>query len=124
MRTFRYTPTPFCYSQTPFCTSAVVPGQLSSHFLKIVLLSLCMHLISKWRQYHFPFIFTLISPLCLDYICKIKCYLETTSSSNCYNSKRTTKFVAILEQGVLKLSNLQCAFRHCRCNHPTFFNAG
>ena len=25
----------------------------------------------------FPFVFTLISPLCLDYICKIQCYLET-----------------------------------------------
>ena len=81
-----------------------------------------MHLISKWRQYHFPLIFTLIIPLCLDYICKIHCYLETRHRGLIIIIEKEQQYLSPFwtEQGVLKLSNLQCTFRHCGCNHLTF----
>ena len=82
-----------------------------------------MHLISKWRQYHFPFIFKLIIPLCLDYICKIfHCYLETRHRGLIVTIEKEQQYLSPFwtEQGVLKLSNLQCTFRHCGCNHLTF----
>ena len=80
-----------------------------------------MHLISKWRQYLFPFVFTLISPLCLDYICKIQCYLETRHWGPIITVEKEQNLSPFwTEQGVLKLSNLQCTFRHCGCNHLTF----
>ena len=81
-----------------------------------------MHLLSKWRQYHFPFIFTLIIPLCLDYICKIHCYLETRHRGLIITIEKEQQYLSPFwtEQGVLKLSNLQCTFRHCGCNHLTF----